>query len=126
MIDSCELVQRWLTAFNSRDVTGLLAAAHPEIVLRPLRWVPGREYRGHEGVRRWVDDLEASPHASTLTTLSIKQDESGLIVAEGTIDSDPVSFAALFEVRDGRLVSVRSYMSDRALLTDLGLVPPSG
>lgn len=69
--DARDLVKRWLTAFNSRSVEGLLAVAHPEIVLRPLRWVPGREYRGHDGVRKWVDDLTASPHASTLTPTSL-------------------------------------------------------
>ena len=126
MIDSRELVQRWLTAFNSRNVAELLAAAHPDIVLRPLRWVACREYRGHEGVRRWVDDLKASPHASTLKPVSIQQLESGLVVAEGTLDGEPVSFTVLFEVHDGLLVSVRSYMSDRELLAELGLVPPVG
>lgn len=107
-----------------RDEAGLLELAHPDIVGRPLRWVPGREYRGHAGVRRWIADLAASPHASTLTPSRIQLTEAGLVVAEGMLDSDPVAFTGLFEVRDRLLVSVRSYMSDRELLADLGLLGP--
>lgn len=124
MLDSRDLVQRWLVAFNSRSVADLLALAHPEIVVRPLRWVQEREYRGHDGVRRWVDDLKASPYASTLTVTSIQLTDSGLVVAEGTLDSDPVPFTGLFEIRDGLLLTVRSYMSDRELLAKLGHVTP--
>lgn len=124
MADPCELVRRWLAAFNARDEAALLHLAHPDIVLRPLRWVSGKEYRGHDGVRRWIADLAASPHASTLTPTRIQLTDSGLVVAEGMLDSDPVAFTGLFEIRDGLLATVRSYMSDRELLADLGLLGP--
>jgi ketosteroid isomerase-like protein len=41
-----DLVRRWLEAFNERDVSGLLAVAHPDIVVRPIRLGGRRQYRG--------------------------------------------------------------------------------
>ena len=46
-----ELVRRWLEAYVRRSADGLVGLAHPDIVIRPFRRVPERDYRGHSGVR---------------------------------------------------------------------------
>jgi ketosteroid isomerase-like protein len=48
-------------AWNSGDLEGMLELAHEEIVLRPSGRIVDleREYRGHEGVRRFWNDLRA-------------------------------------------------------------------
>jgi ketosteroid isomerase-like protein len=51
-------VQRLAPAFNRRDLTAFLDLLAPDV-----EWVPilavleGRVYRGHEEIRRWIEDL---------------------------------------------------------------------
>jgi DNA-binding CsgD family transcriptional regulator len=48
------VLDRWFVAFNSHDVAGLKAIAHPEVVLVPLGHAltipPGTTFHGHEGL----------------------------------------------------------------------------
>jgi uncharacterized protein len=51
-------VRRMSQAFNHRDLDALLELIDPEV-----EWIPimaaleGHVYRGHDGVRQWVEDL---------------------------------------------------------------------
>ena len=53
-----EVVHAVAETFNRRDLDAFLELLDPEI-----EWIPimaaleGRVYRGHDGVRRWIDDL---------------------------------------------------------------------
>jgi len=50
------LARRAITAFMAGDLDGVLAVAHPEIVVRSLLTEAEREYyHGHGGVREWFD-----------------------------------------------------------------------
>jgi uncharacterized protein len=57
--ENVETVRRLFPAFNRRDIDALLEPLDPHV-----EWVPimaaleGRVYRGHEGVRRWIEDLD--------------------------------------------------------------------
>ena len=56
--ENVEIVRRVFDAFNSRDIAAFLELLDPDV-----EWVPilavleGRVYRGHEGIRQWIDDL---------------------------------------------------------------------
>jgi uncharacterized protein len=56
--ENLEQVQRLSSAFNRRDLDELL-----ELIDGDVEWIPimaaleGRVYRGHDGVRQWVEDL---------------------------------------------------------------------
>lgn len=63
MGDPRHTVLRWLVAYNARDVAGALALAHPEIVIRPMRWVPAREY--YLSDRALLEDLGLLPEAAS-------------------------------------------------------------
>jgi hemerythrin-like domain-containing protein len=56
--DVAEVARRFLTAFVARDVDALLALADPAIELHPLHLTNTPAYHGHEGVLRWLQDLE--------------------------------------------------------------------
>jgi hypothetical protein len=118
-----DLIERWIAAFNARDERGLLACAHPEIVLRPLRWGVRAEYHGHAGVRDWLATISANPSVSTITAQYIEPLLDGGI-AEGVVDADGTRFVAVYRLRDGLIADVRAYMSDRATLERLGLIAP--
>lgn len=59
MSENARLHQRQLDAFNRRDLEAVLALADAEMEFSPavLRLEGGRVYRGHDGLRRWWDDL---------------------------------------------------------------------
>jgi len=53
-----ETVRAGLAALNRRDVDGMLATLRPDVELIPVRAVlEGSVYRGHEGLRRWLEDM---------------------------------------------------------------------
>jgi ketosteroid isomerase-like protein len=52
-----ELVRRIIEALNRGDLDAMLACMHPDFEWRPLEASPvARVYRGHEQVRRYVED----------------------------------------------------------------------
>jgi hypothetical protein len=122
MTDQIALAHRWINAFNLRDADELLAVAHPDIVLRPLRWGVKSEYRGHPGVREWLATIQASPEATSVTPDTVRPVGPARVVVEGSIDGADARFVALYTIRDERLLEVRAYMSDRELLEQLGVL----
>ena len=53
-----ETIRRGVAALNRGDVDGMAATLDPDVELVPLRAVlDGTSYRGHEGLRRWMDDM---------------------------------------------------------------------
>jgi ketosteroid isomerase-like protein len=122
--DPIELVDHWIQGFNARDEERVLAVAHPEIVLRPMRWVPRAEYRGHDGVREWLRDVAASANATTVTVDTVRLLSDGRVVVEGALDDQTARFVGLYAFRDARIVAVRAYLSDRELLEHLGILEP--
>jgi SnoaL-like domain len=55
------LGRRFAEAFNRRDADGLVAVSHPQIEFYPTgAGGTGRSYRGHEGLRAWVKELNRS------------------------------------------------------------------
>jgi ketosteroid isomerase-like protein len=53
-----EIIRRGIAALNSGDVDGMASTLDPDVELVPLRAVlDGTSYLGHEGLRRWMDDM---------------------------------------------------------------------
>src|SRR5438552_18408695 len=53
-----DLIARGVDAFNEGDLDGMLAPMHPDLEFQPLRAVlEGTVYHGHEGFRRWLEDM---------------------------------------------------------------------
>jgi ketosteroid isomerase-like protein len=117
------IVHRWLVAYNQRDLGELLVLADPDIVVRPLRWVARREYRGHDGVREWIADVEAEPDSREVDTHAIGQLSDGRIIVEGMLQDAESSFTSIYEVRDGRIAALHGYLSQRRLLEEIGVLP---
>jgi uncharacterized protein len=58
--ENVEVVERLAPAFNRRDLPAFLDLLAPEVEWEPLLAVlEGRVYRGHEEVRKWIEDLAA-------------------------------------------------------------------
>lgn len=122
-VDPTEIVERFLDGYNRRSIDSMLAVVHREIVLRPLRWVPRREYRGHDGLREWLAAVRATPHAVPVTLVAVRELEAGRLLVEGTLDdSEDTPFAAVYELRDDRIVAVSAYLSEPDLLERVGVL----
>jgi hypothetical protein len=120
--DTEDVVTGWLNAYQARDLAGLLARAHTEIVMRPFRWVPRTEYRGHDGVRAWLADTIASPHVGGVTIARVQTMDPACVVVEGTLDDDGTAFTAFFQLRDGQIAGAVGYLSERAFVEQLGVL----
>jgi ketosteroid isomerase-like protein len=69
------VVARLFEAFSRRDLTGTLELMHPEIVFQPMTaevTQAGEPYRGHEGIRRYVEDVELHWNELTVEPTQIR------------------------------------------------------
>ena len=58
-MSNVEIVRRSFEAFNARDVEGLVSVSAEDCEWLPLRaQLEGIVYRGHEGVRQFVSDMD--------------------------------------------------------------------
>lgn len=122
--EGVETIARAFTAFNRRDEAALLEACHPDI-----RWIPMREsragvvYRGHEGVRRALEDLaqefdELQNDPRRWIDLGERVVVAGRFVAKeresGVRIDNPGAW--LCELRDGLVSLVQAFATEEAAL----------
>jgi ketosteroid isomerase-like protein len=115
-------------AFNARDLDGMLACLDPEVVFHPLRLTgTDRSYRGHDGVRRWLDQLEQLGHDYVIEVGELRSTQSDSVVAAGgelRLDGTLLApFSALHDIAHGRILAARQYLSDLECVERLGLLP---
>jgi ketosteroid isomerase-like protein len=132
-IDPIEPVRRFADAVNARDPEGALAVSHPEIEFLSVLAVSGRAYRGHEGVRRYFEDVAAAwaewrveLHRITegpdgrvviVMTMHFRGKESGAALSDTT--------AHVWTLEDGKLLRNQPFRDHDEALREVG-VPPEG
>ena len=116
------VVRRTYPAFNRRDISGFLESLDPDV-----EWIPimasleGRVYRGHDGVRQWVEQLEADWEIFEVHTEEFRDLGDRVLVlghwrARGRgsgVELENQAAAWLSEVKDGKVVRMQTY-TDRA------------
>ena len=120
-----ETLRRWARAVNARDVDELVAYSDPEIVCYPLQLALSGHYEGHEGMRRWLEDVEASGLSHNVRFEGVRTLPDGRIALFGTLvlEENPISpYSMIAEVRDGKVASMRSYLSDEDTLKHLKMI----
>jgi ketosteroid isomerase-like protein len=124
-----ELFRKGMEAFLRHDIEPLLETSHPEIEWFPFSaQVEGDvAYRGHEGVRRWWANLNATFEEFEATIDEIRDDED-VVMALGHLRAQFRSGITLdtevgwvFRFRDGLAVSGRAYQSHAEALDAAGL-----
>ena len=69
-----ETIRKGVAALNRGDVDGMAATLDPDVELVPLRAVlDGSIYRGHEGLRRWLDDMSEDWTEFELTLEEVRE-----------------------------------------------------
>jgi ketosteroid isomerase-like protein len=124
---SHENVERAYLAYDAirrRDVEAFLGFMDTDVECVPLLMEPdGASYHGHEGIRRWLDELFSVFPAFSADIREVRDFGDLLVVAAGTrgqgVGSD-VPFQAtvwqVVEVRDGKVIRWRNYWSEAEAL----------
>jgi ketosteroid isomerase-like protein len=133
-----QLHRRLIEAYNARDTEAFIALCDPQIEVHSVFAAPGgTDYRGHDGVRRWHQDLaeawaggfRVEPEAffdfgdDTLMfgVLHGREPQSGVEVE--------MPNAQVVTLRDGLVTYLKVYMHREDALRDLGVsaedLPPS-
>lgn len=124
-----EIAARLFDAFNRRDTDGVLALLDPEVVFRPVSAAvmsDGEPYRGHDGMRRYLRDVEANWISLIVQPLQIRAAGEAVVALgrvsgqgpAGTIEG--VSTTWVLKFRDNRVVHAQIFSDERPMLEAFG------
>jgi len=124
-----EPAHRFADAITRCDRDAAVAVCHPEIEFRSVLGISGRAYAGHEGIRRYLDDVESAwdewrvevervsegpdGRVAILMTMHARGKESGAALAERT--------GHVWTLRDGRLLRNEPYRDAEQAFRAIGL-----
>jgi ketosteroid isomerase-like protein len=123
--ENVEIARQIDFAFNRQDVNHLLGLLYPEV-----EWIPtmavleGRVYHGHDGVRRWIEDLGADWELFEQYTEEVYDLGDRVLVLGGwrTRGVEGVNRPAwLYHFRQGKIVRLETYIDRAEALETLGL-----
>ena len=130
--DWLPLVTRYYDACSNADVEGLMSVLHPEVVhwfLAPN--IGSTAVRGNEHLARYWRKVATMLRAVWLVDSMVQQGDSAVI--EWTMYWTPTGAepdtrvatrgAEWFEMRDGRILEIRSYYNQQAFTTELDGFP---
>ena len=127
--DNVEVVRQAHDAFNRRDVERLVSLSDPDCEWLPFRaQLEGITYRGHEGVRRFVADMDEDWTEFRIEPLEFREvsDQvvvTGRVTGRGSGSGVKIDFEGgfVFGMRGGRITHITSYSEPRAALESVGL-----
>jgi ketosteroid isomerase-like protein len=120
-----DVAWRWAEAVNRRDVDALVELSQPDIDCYTLQIAVSGHYKGHDGLRRWMDELTTDDigHGVNLERVRTLGDGRiavfGNVCLEGTLISP---YSLILTMRDGLAAAARSYLSDEQTLEHLKLI----
>jgi ketosteroid isomerase-like protein len=126
--ENVETVRCSFEAFNRRDSDQLISLCDPDCEWLPFRaQLEGIAYRGHDGVRRFLNDMDDDWSEFRIDPLDLhERDERvvaiGRVRALGRGGTD-IDFVAGFviELRNGRITHVTSHSDPEEALEAIGL-----
>ncbi len=123
--EAVALAQRYVEAYNNRDLDAMLACQDENIVSTPSRLFRNRPHTGHAGVRAWWAAMETTGQWYTVVIREIRPLDKERIAVLGEIrDGEQLlsPWAVLIRIRNGLITESHSYLSDEELLEELDLL----
>jgi ketosteroid isomerase-like protein len=120
-----QLAQRYVGAYNDRDLEAMLALMDEDVVSYPSRLFGAGPHQGHADVRAWWQTMADSNRWYRVVATEIRRLPPDRVAVLGEIrDQGEVMspWSVVVRVRDGLIVESRSYLSDKELLDELGLL----
>jgi uncharacterized protein len=125
--ENVEVVRAAYDAFNARDVDGLLRLSAEDCEWQPLRaQLEGIVYRGHQGVRQFVRDMDQDWEAFRIDPLEFhdRQERVAVIGRVSALGQSGVAIDSVagfvFELQRGRIRTIISHSDPEAALEALG------
>jgi ketosteroid isomerase-like protein len=124
------IVRRAFEEMTSDDLEG--GVWHPDVeIINAEGWVIETTYHGHEGLRRWWDDLaEAFGDFSIVLEDAMEVDEERVLTTQRWVArfrTTDIPFdgrwASILWVRDGKVVRAQGHLTKRRALRAAGLHP---
>ena len=126
--ENVEVVKRFFGAWNARDADALAERTHPQAeILLPRNLLEGGSYTGPAGVRRALADALETWEETIVTVEGIREAEDQLVVLGRTFNTPPggprteTVAGYLIQVQDGKVASLRPFMSHQEALEAVGL-----
>ncbi len=123
--DALGVVERYVGAYNDRDLDAMLALQDENVVSNPARLFGQRTLHGRAGVRDWWQTMEASGRWYEVVVHNVRLLGPDRLAATGEIldGGEQLSpWGIVVRVRNGLIVESRSYLTDEQLLADLGVL----
>ena len=125
-----ELTRRYIDAYNRRDAAALVELSDPELEWRPAatRAFEQTVYRGHEGIRQYITELDDTWEELVIEISEIR-DLGDRIVLLGRVRGRGRSsgvevdepFGSYTEVREGKATRIDGYLAIEPALAAAGL-----
>jgi ketosteroid isomerase-like protein len=117
-----EVVARLFEAFSRRDLPSVLGLMHPEVVFEPMTATvtrAGEPYRGHEGIRRYAEDVEShweelAVHLAQIRSAGQAVVALGVVSGRGpggSFEGAPTTWVVKF--REGLVVHAQIFSDER-------------
>jgi ketosteroid isomerase-like protein len=128
MTDRVALARETFAAFNRRDVDTYLRAFAPDAEWWPLRSSTEGPYRGHDGIRAWVNDTTETFDQFQVELEDVREGDDAALVfgrlsvrGRGSGASVDVSMAWVFRFVEDKVVWAKSYSDREEALAEAGL-----
>ena len=127
--ENVEVVRRLFEAWNVRDIEGLVGLSDPDCEWSPFRaQLEGVVYRGHEGIREFVRDMDEDWEAFRIDPAEFRRRDQRVAVighvralGRGTgVEVDSVA-GFVFELRAGRIARLVSHSDPAVALAAVGM-----
>ena len=131
MSTNLEVVERAYEAFKAQDADGLIALSHPDIEFGGSAAAPDDLYRGHDGIRKYMADIDgAFGHEwdADVERIADAGEDRVVIVArvfgpgKGGLPLD-LRLAHIWSLEDGKLRHGEVYVPAEDALRAVGVEP---
>jgi uncharacterized protein len=127
--DGEDAARGFADAITRVDRDAALAVCHPEVELQSVLGISGRNYRGHDGILEYFDDVTSAWEDWTVEVERVEEAADGRVVIVMTMHArgrgSGVTLATrtahIWTLSDGRLLRNQLYREPEQALRDLGL-----
>jgi ketosteroid isomerase-like protein len=127
--DGEDAARGFADAITRVDRDAALAVCHPEVELQSVLGISGRNYRGHDGILEYFDDVTSAWEDWTVEVERVEEAADGRVVIVMTMHArgrgSGVTLAArtahIWTPSDRRLLRNQLYREPEQALRDLGL-----
>ncbi len=123
-----EIVRALFDAFSRGDLRSAVALMHPDVVFQPMTAAVtrgGEPYRGHEGIRRYTEDVEAHWRRLTIRLKQVRSAGRAVVAlglvsgsgSRGSFEDAPTTWVVKF--KEGRVVHLQIFSDERYVASAL-------